>query len=188
MTSMHNETPRRATPTPTTKISATVWALAVLLGLTACATQQPEFGQPAATRPDSKVETRRAEESLSPRELAARLARQMVGTPYRYGGSSPETGFDCSGLVFYSYAQSGASVPRTALDQFRTSRKISLADARPGDIVFFQDQEKLSHVGIYLGRGQFVHAPSSGKRVTLAHIDTPYYREQLVAVGRLSLN
>ena len=166
----------------------TLWALPTLLALAACATPQPELRQPVATRPDSTPETRRAEEISSHGELAARLAREMVGTPYRYGGSSPETGFDCSGLVFYSYAQSGATVPRTALDQFRVSQKISLTDARPGDIVFFQDQEKLSHVGIYLGRGQFVHAPSSGKRVTLAHIDTPYYREQLVAVGRLTLN
>lgn len=120
--------------------------------------------------------------------LAARLARQMVGTPYRFGGATPESGFDCSGLVFYSYAQAGAAVPRTSLDQFRAARKIALTDAEPGDVVFFQDQEKLSHVGIYLGNRQFVHAPSSGKQVAVAHIDTRYYQEHLVAVGRLSPN
>ena len=120
--------------------------------------------------------------------LAARLARQMVGTPYRVGGATPESGFDCSGLVFYSYAQAGADVPRTSLDLFRAARKIALTDAEPGDVVFFQDQEKLSHVGIYLGNRQFVHAPSSGKQVTVAHIDTRYYQEHLVAVGRLSPN
>ena len=163
-------------------------ALVALIGLGAgCASSDP-MRQPAAARPEQTAAAPERQSLVSPGETAAKLARQMVGTPYRYGGSSPETGFDCSGLVFYSYAQSGAKVPRTSLDQFRAAHKISLADAHPGDIVFFQDQEKLSHVGIYLGNGQFVHAPSSGKRVALASIDVPYYQEQLIAVGRLTGN
>ena len=107
---------------------------------------------------------------------------------YRYGGMSPATGFDCSGLVYYSYAEAGVPVPRTSTDQFRAARKISLADAQPGDVVFFQDQEKLSHVGIYLGQRRFIHAPSSGRTVSVANIDSPYYQEHLVAVGRLTLH
>jgi len=117
---------------------------------------------------------------------AALIAQRQVGISYRYGGTSPSAGFDCSGLVYYSFSQAGISVPRTSRDQFRVARKISLKDARPGDIVFFQDQEKLSHVGIYLGERRFVHAPSSGKSVSIAHIDSPYYQEHLVAVGRLA--
>jgi len=168
------------------KLSLRHLALAAVIGLAGCASSDP-VRQPPAARPQPRLEvTARAD--VPHGELAARLARQMVGKPYRYGGSSPETGFDCSGLVFYSYTQSGAEVPRTSLDQFRAARKISLADAQPGDVVFFQDQEKLSHVGMYVGNGQFVHAPSSGKRVSLAHIDLPYYREHLVAVGRLTRN
>lgn len=175
-------------PRSTVKAFRILWALPTVLALAACATPGAANREPAVTRPEQPLETARPEQTLHPGELAARLARQMVGTPYRYGGASPETGFDCSGLVFYSYTQSGARVPRTSLDQFRVARKISLADARPGDIVFFQDQAKLSHVGIFLGQGQFVHAPSSGKRVSLARIDTPYYREHMVAVGRLTPN
>jgi cell wall-associated NlpC family hydrolase len=76
-------------------------------------------------------------------------------------------------------------VPRTSQSQFDAARKISLEDAAEGDLLFFRDQEKLSHVGIYLGDGRFVHAPSSGKSVSVASLDETYYRQYLVAVGRL---
>jgi cell wall-associated NlpC family hydrolase len=109
----------------------------------------------------------------------------MVGTRYRYGGADPRDGFDCSGLVYYTYASNGLAVPRTSRDQFDAARKIALAEAAEGDLVFFQDQEKLSHVGIYLGDGRFVHAPSSGGVVSVANIDAPYYQRYLVGVGRL---
>ena len=112
-------------------------------------------------------------------------ARAMVGVPYRYGGSDPATGFDCSGLVYYTFVQNGIPVPRTSQEQFRAAKKIALGAARAGDIVFFQDQEKLSHVGIYLGDGLFVHAPASGRNVSVASLDLPYYQRNLVAVGRL---
>ena len=109
----------------------------------------------------------------------------MVGVPYRYGGAHPDDGFDCSGLVYYSYSSNGQVVPRTSQAQFDAARKIPLAQAAEGDLLFFQDQEKLSHVGIYLGDGQFVHAPSSGDSVRVASVDAPYYQRHLVAVGRL---
>lgn len=115
----------------------------------------------------------------------ARLAMHLIGTPYRYGGSTPEQGFDCSGLVFYTYAKTGFDVPRTSTGLFRRAEKIALGRAGQGDLVFFQDQAKLSHVGIYLGDGLFVHAPSSGSTVSVASLDTPYYQQHLVAVGRI---
>jgi cell wall-associated NlpC family hydrolase len=115
----------------------------------------------------------------------AELALSMVGVPYRYGGADPDEGFDCSGLVYYTYTSNGHSVPRTSVDQFDAARKITLAKASEGDLLFFRDQDKLSHVGIYLGDGRFVHAPSSGKSVSVADLDAPYYQRNLVAVGRL---
>ena len=115
----------------------------------------------------------------------AELALSMVGVRYRYGGTDPREGFDCSGLVYYTYTSNGHVVPRTALAQFDAARKIPLAQASEGDLVFFRDQEKLSHVGIYLGDGQFVHAPSSGNTVRVASIDAPYYQRHLIAVGSL---
>ena len=115
----------------------------------------------------------------------AEVAMGMVGTRYRYGGTDPIEGFDCSGLVYYAYGQAGYRVPRTSQELFRTARKIAVGDADPGDLMFFQDQTKLSHVGIYLGSGMFVHAPASGANVTVASLDSPYYQQHLVAVGRL---
>jgi cell wall-associated NlpC family hydrolase len=115
----------------------------------------------------------------------ADVAMGMVGTRYRYGGTDPLEGFDCSGLVYYAYEQAGYRVPRASQELFRAARKISLGDADPGDLMFFQDQTKLSHVGIYLGDGLFVHAPASGRNVAVGSLESPYYQEHLVAVGRL---
>lgn len=115
----------------------------------------------------------------------ADAAMGMVGTRYAYGGTDPLQGFDCSGLVYYAYGQAGYRVPRTSQELFRAARKISVGAADPGDLMFFQDQTKLSHVGIYLGDGLFVHAPASGQNVAVGSLDTPYYQQHLVAVGRL---
>jgi len=122
------------------------------------------------------------------RELGGRitqLALSMVGVPYRYGGDRPDEGFDCSGLVFYSYTTNGHDVPRTSREQYDAALRITLEEAVAGDLLFFRDQAKLSHVAIYLGEGQFVHAPSSGGAVHVASVYSPYYQRNLVAVGRL---
>jgi cell wall-associated NlpC family hydrolase len=119
------------------------------------------------------------------RRSITELALSMVGVNYRYGGAHPDEGFDCSGLVYYSYASNGITVPRTSRSQHEAAREITLEEALAGDLLFFRDQAKLSHVGIYLGDGRFVHAPSSGKTVSVASVDAPYYQRNLVAVGRL---
>ena len=154
--------------------------LAFFAILTGCA------GAPARTTVVSPPSPQAFNPRLDGGVRAALIAQEQIGISYRYGGMSPTTGFDCSGLVYYSFAQAGLTVPRTSGAQFRAARKISLTDAQPGDVVFFQDQEKLSHVGIYLGHRRFVHAPSSGRTVSVANIDSPYYQEHLVAVGRLT--
>ena len=118
-------------------------------------------------------------------ERVAEEALAMLGKPYRYGGASPLTGFDCSGLVWYSFLQTGISVPRTSTDQYRAARKIALADALEGDILFFEDEDKLSHIGIYVGGGRFVHAPATGRTVSIADLDNAYYQRHLIGVGRL---
>jgi cell wall-associated NlpC family hydrolase len=139
---------------------------------------------PAAREPGRVlVEPRAADDAIG--GAIADVAMGMVGTRYRYGGTDPIEGFDCSGLVHYSYAQAGYRVPRTSHELFRAARKIAVGEADPGDLMFFQDQTKLSHVGIYIGDGLFVHAPASGQNVSVASLDTPYYQQHLVAVGRL---
>ena len=118
-------------------------------------------------------------------ERAAGHAAKMVGKPYRFGGSSPGTGFDCSGLVHFSYRQAGVAVPRTTHDQLRASTPVR-GSMRRGDLLFFdQEGKKKSHVGIYLGNGRFVHAPSSGKRVRTDTLDSKYWKKHLAEVRRL---
>jgi len=146
-------------------------------------------GTPVKAPPtDGRMQTTPAESRPAPdavRDRIAQLALSMVGVPYRYGGSDPHEGFDCSGLVFYAYTSNGHVVPRTSRAQFDAALKIPFVQAAEGDILFFQDQEKLSHVGIYLGDGRFVHAPSSGGTVRVANVESPYYQQHLVGVGRL---
>jgi cell wall-associated NlpC family hydrolase len=161
-------------------------ALPALVAIAALATTG------CASAPSTPAAREPARVSLEPRVADATLggaiadfAMGMVGTRYRYGGTDPSEGFDCSGLVYYSYGQAGYRVPRTSQELFRAVRKIAVGDADPGDLMFFQDQAKLSHVGIYLGDGRFVHAPASGQIVAVASLDSPYYQQHLVAVGRL---
>ncbi|MBT8131214.1 MAG: C40 family peptidase [Gammaproteobacteria bacterium] len=116
--------------------------------------------------------------------VAAATATQQIGRPYKWGGSTPK-GFDCSGLVQYSYNNAGMSVPRTSRAQYSASQHISLRQARTGDLLFFRFSGRISHVGIYLGDGRFVHSPSSGKHVEVASLQQPTYRKAFVTAGRL---
>lgn len=151
-------------------------AVALTATLVACA------GQPQLT---ASARTHAVTPIAAPGHNVAELAFSQIGTPYRFGGADPSQGFDCSGLVFYTFSQLGLQVPRTSQDQFKAAKKIALSSASRGDLVFFQDQAKLSHVGIYLGEGLFVHAPATGRRVSVADLTDPYYQRHLVAVGRL---
>ena len=117
-------------------------------------------------------------------DRAAAHAAKMVGKPYRYGGASP-AGFDCSGLVHFSYRQAGVAVPRSTEDQLRASQPVRGSMQR-GDLLFFdQEGKKKSHVGLYLGNGKFVHAPSSGKRVRTDTLDSKYWKKHLAEIRRL---
>lgn len=113
-----------------------------------------------------------------------RVAASMLGTPYRYGGSNPR-GFDCSGLVYYSYRQAGFHVPRTTREQLRAANRITLSQLTPGDLLFFRTaRQDVSHVAIYTGGGRFIHAPSSGKRVSYGSMSNAYWKNRLIAAGR----
>lgn len=107
----------------------------------------------------------------------------MLGTPYRAGGASPR-GFDCSGFVRYSFNEAGIHIPRTSAQQYTQSQKISQQELQPGDLVFFNIRgRKISHVGIYLGQGQFIHAPSSGKAVSIDSLNNPYWKARIRGTG-----
>ena len=116
---------------------------------------------------------------------AVNFARKQVGKPYRYGGYSPQSGFDCSGLVYYSFQSAGLDVPRTTDGLYDSTFPVDPRALRQGDLLFFSIEGKVSHVGIYVGKGSFVHAPSSGKKVSYATLENPYWRDHLVRAGRL---
>jgi murein DD-endopeptidase len=117
-------------------------------------------------------------------QVAAQYAAAMVGKPYHYGGNTPQ-GFDCSGLVYFSYKRAGLHVPRSTETQRQRSRKVARARPARGDLVFFTQQGRYSsHVGIYLGNNRFVHAPSSGKHVRVDALTDPYWRKHLAEVRR----
>lgn len=127
--------------------------------------------------------TPRSESNAVGKQIAAH-ALAMNGKPYRYGGNGPAS-FDCSGLVHFAHRQSGVDVPRTTATQYRQSHKVAYSAIQPGDLLFFRISGKLAHVGLYTGNGQFVHAPGSGRKVTTAKLDNPYWQRSLVAAGRL---
>ena len=120
-----------------------------------------------------------------PADIVSQIAQSMVGVPYRYGGASPQ-GFDCSGLVYYAHVKAGVPVPRTAADQRRQSKRVPERKLRPGDLLFFDTSWRAGHVGIYVGNGEFVHAPSSGKRVTRESLEEGYFARRLKEAGRLT--
>ena len=114
-------------------------------------------------------------------------AVRQVGTAYHYGGRSPETGFDCSGLVAYVFERAwGISVPRRTEEQRSVGRAVKRAELQPGDLVFYNTRGRpFSHVGIYLGDGEFVHAPRPGARVRVERVDTPYWNARFNGARRL---
>ena len=132
----------------------------------------PTFAPPARPEPARVIGAR-----------VASFAKGFVGTPYRYGGDSP-SGFDCSGLVYFVYREVGLSVPRTAAEQRAAVRRVPVESLEPGDLVFFYTPE--DHVGIYLGGGEFVHAPATGRRVERARLDSPYFILGFAGGGRFT--
>jgi cell wall-associated NlpC family hydrolase len=117
------------------------------------------------------------------KRLAA-IASSFIGAPYRYGGISPG-GFDCSGLVYYTHKKAGINIPRSTSEQYRYMSPVRQPRLHPGDLVFFRiSRQKVSHVGIYKGDNQFIHAPSSGKKVTISRLDNPYWQNRYVGSGR----
>lgn len=127
------------------------------------------------------------EDHRLPAERAADYALGLVGIPYRFGGSSPSTGFDCSGLVQFSFREADVALPRMTGQQRYASSRILLSNLRRGDLLFFHlDGKRNSHVAIYVGDGYFVHAPSSGKQVRTDRLDAPYWRSQLSEARRVA--
>ncbi|HWP94362.1 MAG TPA: C40 family peptidase [Gammaproteobacteria bacterium] len=163
--------------------TAFLMPLALAMALAACSADWVRWREPAPG--DGAAMRQEHATSAGVGEQIAIFAERYVGTPYRFGGATPEEGFDCSGLVRYVHARVGLDLPREALEQFRAARPVTERDLAPGDLVFFRiDGNTVSHVGIYVGSGRFVHAPSEGGAVTYARLDEPYWRSRFVGAGR----
>jgi cell wall-associated NlpC family hydrolase len=117
-------------------------------------------------------------------QLAADVALEAVGVPYRWGGESPSSGFDCSGLVRWAYGRVGVDLPHSSYALYSEGRRVSQARMRAGDVLFF---EGLGHVGLYLGRGRMVHAPQSGRNVEVVSLAETNYGRRLVGARRMAL-
>lgn len=156
------------------------------LALVGCGSAPPAVPPPVARQgihiPPSPTPAR-----LSP-EMAHDIAIHalgLVGTPYRYGGNTPDGGFDCSGLIGYVYrARMTVAPPRTVAQLAQWAQPVPLEQRRTGDLVLFGQGSSPSHAGIYVGQGRFVHAPSTGGQVRLDHLQSRYWATQQVAFLR----
>lgn len=109
----------------------------------------------------------------------------LVGTPYRYGGNTPDSGFDCSGLIGYVYkSRAGVAPPRAVAQLNGFGQPIDADELRTGDLVVFGADRAPTHAGIYVGQGRFVHAPSTGGTVRLDQISAGYWARQKMAFRR----
>jgi len=149
-------------------------ALILCVAIAGCA------GRPVAT-PQAAASTPARPPTVA--QQAAAIALDQVGAPYRYGGSSPH-GFDCSGLVYYSYRRAGKAIPRTTSQLWNSTEAVARDDIHVGDLLFFRIDGKMQHVGLYVGGGRFVHAPSSGRQVSVASLRSEYYRAAFIRAGR----
>jgi cell wall-associated NlpC family hydrolase len=117
------------------------------------------------------------------REELVRTARSFIGLPYLWGGTSAESGFDCSGLTMTVYQLNGLDLPRTSGEQFGAGSAVDLATLEKGDLVFFSgtgDGQKVTHVGLYAGNGLFIHAPGRGKTIRTDSLAKDYFRRSYV--------
>ena len=130
-----------------------------------------------APKPDATASYGRAPLSQAERSEALLQAVLALGTQYRYGGESPQTGYDCSGLVAHVFERAwGIRLPHSARAQSEVGTPVSLAELQPGDLVFYDTQHRpYSHVGIYVGDGRFVHAPKTGARVRVESLHKRYW-------------
>lgn len=117
--------------------------------------------------------------------IAARTAERFVGIPYRWGGDTVVDGMDCSGFVRAVFSLCGVSIPRTSFEQYRTGESVAKSDLQDGDLVFFgASEDKINHVGIYVGSGRFVHAPRRGEDIRITAVDESYFEKRFIGAKR----
>jgi peptidoglycan DL-endopeptidase CwlO len=153
-------------------------AVALVVALGFPGTAATDDGNPAT----AIVTSERTPEPPTKAERAVFFAVDAVGVPYRWGGESPSTGFDCSGLVRWAYGRVGIDLPHNSYALYGLGRRVREEGLEPGDILFF---EGLGHVGLYLGRGRMVHAPQTGRNVEVIRLASTNYGSRLIGARRV---
>ena len=154
----------------------------------ACASAQAGPGplERPAVRGEQPTPTRHAPKRVHRKptlgKRAATIALKAVGVPYRWGGASPASGFDCSGLVSWAYGKLGIELPHSSYALYDLGRRVASSRLQPGDLLFFYG---LGHMGMYIGRGRMVHAPRSGRLVEIVKLGGSHYGQGLIGARRV---
>lgn len=158
--------------------------------LSPAAPAKADEAQPDASQPDDQAaaQSDTAESLTDLRKSLIALAMNLRDVRYVRGGHNPATGFDCSGFVRYVFAHAiGVQLPTNSASQFLAGLKVKRAEMKPGDLVFFHTSGRrrgVSHVGIYISNGRFIHAPTYGKRVQISSLDEAYWAKRFVGAKR----
>ena len=139
---------------------------------------------PSDTETTSDSESKASRGAISKGNEVVNYAYKFLGKPYVYGANGPNA-FDCSGLTQYVYNKFGAGLSRTTYTQVEEGTKVKRSDLRAGDLVFFNTEGSISHVGIYIGNGEFIHAPRTGKPVMVSSLGDGYYLEKYATARRI---
>ena len=117
-------------------------------------------------------------------------AMSLLGVSYRFGGSSPVKGMDCSGFIQYIFRQAlSVDLPRTSAEMATVGRAVEKSQLQPGDLVFFaRNGKRINHVGMYIGNNKFSHAPRTGKDIEIQNLDKPYYTKSYAGARRINPN
>ena len=188
-----NALPRHYPAARGTAPSAVALALALALGLlSGCASLGDRDATPGESASEPRALASDRTSDAVPLDLRAddvlMQAMGLIGTPYRFGGTTPQRGFDCSGFTSYVFRESlGLELPRTANDQFAAAgRPVDKAALSAGDLVFFrQGRGRIDHVGIYVGEGRFIHSPSRGGRVRIDALAAPHWTRSFQGAKRI---
>lgn len=143
----------------------------------------PSLKKPASAKKREPQEPRRDRGDMG--NIAARTAERFVGIPYRWGGDTVVDGMDCSGFVRAVYNLCGVNIPRTSREQYRVGDVVSKEELKDGDLVFFgASSDEITHVGIFVGGGRFVHAPRRGDDIKVSSLDESYFLKRFVGAKR----